>query len=189
MNFKFNNITLSGGVAVGKGTLAKNLVPYLEPYGWKFRASGQIVRDYTKEYVKPNASLAPDELHRKIDSKVHELLQNEKGWVIEAWLSGFLARDIPTTLRVLLVCSSEAVKIDRVANRDKVTVDEAKHFIKEREIDNEKTFQHLYGKHDFWNPRHYNLVIDTYSSGQLETVGKVLDKLGYDSKTIELKSK
>ena len=33
--------------------------------------------------------------------------------------------------------------------------------------------------YDFWHPKYYDLVIDTYSSGQMETVGKVLDKLAY----------
>lgn len=179
MKLLFENITISGGVAVGKNTLLENLRPYLKPKGWTFRYTGQIVRDYLKEYVKPNASLAPDELHRNIDDKVISLLSKEEKWVIEGWLSGFLARNLDNTLRVLLICSQPSLQVDRVANRDKVTVVEAKHFIKTRIDDNFQTFKKLYGDHDFFDPKHYHLVIDTYSSGQLETTGKVLDALGY----------
>lgn len=179
MKLKFDNITISGGIAVGKNTLMDNLKSYLEPDGWKFRSSGQIVRDYSKEYVLPLASLAPDELHHKIDDKVRDLLKNEKHWVIEAWLSGYLAKDFDNTLRVLLVCSENSLRVDRVANRDKVSIQQAIEYIKKREEDNEKTFNRIYKFKDYWNPRHYQLVIDTYSSGQMETVGKVLDTLGF----------
>ena len=182
MKLKYDNITISGGVAVGKGTLLNNLKPYLEPYGWKFRASGQIVRDYTKEYIKPNASLAPDELHKKIDSKVLELLKNETKWAIEAWLSGWLARKLTKTLRILLICSDKALQIDRVANRDKISVTDAKKFIEEREEDNIRTFKRIYNAVDIFNSKYYQLVTDTYSLGPLETAGKVLDKMGYQAK-------
>jgi cytidylate kinase len=179
MNLKYENITISGQVAVGKDTLRKNLLNVLEPFGWKGRSLGGIVREYTKENILPNASLAPDDFHKKIDKRVVEILNTEKNWIIEAWLSGFLAREIKTSLRVLLVCENKALKIDRVANRDKITVDKAKKYIKQREADNMKTFKHLYGDYNFWDPQYYNLVIDTYASGQTETTSMVLEALGY----------
>ena len=37
----------------------------------------------------------------------------------------------------------------------------------------------IYGDYNFFDPKYFHLIIDTYSSGPLETVGKVLDKLGY----------
>ena len=58
------------------------------------------------------------------------------------------------------------------------TIDEAKKWIKQRELENERKWKDLYGDHDFWNPQHYDLIIDTYATGQMETVGRVLDKLG-----------
>lgn len=179
MKLKYDNITISGQVAVGKDTLRKNLLTILEPHGWKGRSLGGIVREYTKEDVLPNASLAPDEFHRKIDGRVVEILNTEKNWIIEAWLSGFLARELETTLRVLLVCENTALKVDRVANRDNVTIEKSKEYIKHRENDNMKTFKRLYGDYNFWDPKYYHLVIDTYSNGQMETTGIVLDQLGF----------
>lgn len=180
MNFKYDNITISGGVAVGKNTLFDNLRSYLEPYGWRFRTTGQIIRDYTKENVLPLATLVTEEFDRKIEAKTRALLELEKNWVIEAWLSGFIARDLPSVLKVLLICSHHELQVDRVANRDKISIAEAKKFIKLREEGNFKKWQSQYGDYDFFNPDYYNLVIDTYSSGQIESVGIVLDKLGYD---------
>lgn len=178
MKLKYRNITISGGIAVGKNTLLMNLKPYLEPKNWTFTSGGQILRDFTKEYVQPLASLAPDEFHHQLDGRTKSLLQ-EGHYVIEAWLAGFMAHDRKDTLRILLMCQNDALRIDRVANRDKISINQAKSFIKEREETNFKEWQRIYGNHDFFDKKYYHLVIDTYSSGQNETVGKVLDKLGF----------
>ncbi|MBI4009108.1 cytidylate kinase family protein [Candidatus Roizmanbacteria bacterium] len=179
MKLKYDNITISGGVATGKNTLLNNLKSYLMPYGWKFTSGGQLLRDFAKEYVQPLASLADKKFHNQLDDRTRKLLTKKGRYVIEAWLAGFMARDLKNTLRVLLICSNGALRVDRVVNRDKVSIEKAKKFIKERERINFKEFKKFYGDHDFFNPKYYHLVIDTYSSGPFETTGKVLDKLGY----------
>lgn len=186
MELKFDNITISGGVATGKNTLLNNLKPYLKPLGWRFTSGGQILRDYLKEYVQPLASLASKEVHHMIDNRTLKLLKLGH-YVIESWLAGFLARNMKHTLRVLLICSDAALKVDRVVNRDKITIEKSKMFIKEREEGNFKTWHKIYGNYNYWSPKYFHLVIDTYSSGQLETLGKVLDKLGYDHGKIAVK--
>lgn len=180
-NLKYKNITISGGVASGKNTLLNNLKPFLEPLGWKFTSGGQILRDYLKEYINPLAGKAPDDIHHQIDKRTINLLK-QGYFVIESWLAGFMARDRKDTLRVLLFCSNPALKIDRVVNRDKVKVDEAKKIIKEREENNFLTWKKIYGDYNFFDKKYYHLIIDTYSSGPLETVGKVLDALGFINK-------
>jgi cytidylate kinase len=179
MKLKYDNITISGGVAVGKNTLMNNLKPCLKPLDWKFSSGGQILRDFAKEYIQPLASLADKKFHQTLDARTKKLLTKESHYVIEAWLSGFMARDLKNTLKVLLICSNCSLKVDRVVNRDKITVQQAINFIKQREEKNFKTWQKIYGNYNFFDPKYYNLIIDTYSSGPLETVGKVLDKLGY----------
>lgn len=175
---KYKNITISGGVATGKNTLLNNLKSFLEPLNWHFTSGGQILRDYLNEYINPKASLASKDIHHQIDKRTIELL-NKGQFVIESWLAGFMAKERKDTLRVLLICSNLALKIDRVVNRDKVDIETAKKIIKEREEDNFKTWKKIYGDFDFFNPKYYHLIIDTYSSGPLETVGRVLDFLGY----------
>lgn len=181
VNLNWENITISGGVATGKNTLLENLKPYLEPLGWKFSSGGKILRDYLKEYKNPLASLGDEKIHHIIDERTINLLK-EGHYVIESWLAGFMARNFQNTLRVFLTCSNPALKIDRVVNRDNVSIEEAKKMIKEREEDNFATWKKLYGDYNFFDPKYYHLVIDTYSSGPLETVGKVLDKLGFKHK-------
>jgi len=187
MELNFRNITISGGVATGKNTLLENLKPFLAPLEWKFASGGIILRQYLKEYKHPLASLGDEKIHRIIDNKTIVLLKEEK-YVIESWLAGFMARNFDNTLRVLLICSNPALKIDRVVNRDKVTIEQAKRMIKEREEDNIRTWKKIYGNFEFFDPKYYHLVIDTYSSGPLETVGKVLDRLGFKNKKIKTTS-
>ena len=181
MNLHFRNITISGGVAVGKNTLLDNLKPLLEPQGWRFTSGGKLLRDFAKEYVQPTANLAPDDFHHKLDDRTKNLLE-EGHYVIEAWLGGFMARDRDDTLRIMLTCQNDALRIDRVANRDKVTIEQAKNYIKEREDNNFKEWKRIYGDYNFFDPQYYHLVIDTYSNGPHETVSAVLEKLGYISK-------
>jgi len=181
MKLKFRNITISGGVSTGKNTLLNNLKPYLIPLGWKFTSGGQLLRDFAKEYVQPLASLADKKFHNMLDDRTKRLLTQEGNYVIEAWLAGFMARNLKDTLRVLLICDDDALRIDRVANRDKVSIDNAKKYIREREDVNFKECKRIYGDYNFFDKKYYHLIIDTYSSGQLETVGKVLDRLGYSA--------
>jgi len=178
MKPKYRNITISGGVAVGKNTLQAGLKPFLEKDGWRFTSGGKLLRDFAKEYVQPLASLVSDDFHHKLDDRTKALLE-EGQYVIEAWLGGFMARERTDTLRILLTCGNDALRIDRVANRDKVTIKQAKTYIKEREESNFKEWKRIYGEYDFFNPEYYHLVIDTYSSSPQESANQVLDKLGY----------
>lgn len=179
---KYNVITVSGKVAVGTSTLAKNLQEIL---GWKYVNVGDIQREYdrrnkTNEHQR-GALNRPDAHEQSMEDMTKKILSIEKNIIFESWLAGFVAQGIEGVLKVLLYCSDDAVRIDRVANRDNVSIEEAKEWIRQREDENLVKWQKLYGPHDFWNPesKFYDLAIDTYSSGPLETVGKVLDTLGY----------
>ncbi len=179
-NFKYRNITVSGKIATGTTTLAKNLKQILK---WEYINTGALQRHWDRDHgVNENARGAvarPDDHERQMEALAKKTLTEKKHVIYEAWLSGFMARHIPGVLKILLICSDYAVRIDRVANRDKVTIDEAKEFIRTREEENIRKWRKLYGNHDFWDPKQFDLVIDTFSSGQMETLGKVLDKLGY----------
>ena len=179
--YKYNNITVSGRIATGTSTLAKNLERAL---GWKRINAGDIQREYDRKHGihenKQGAQSRPDEHEKQMEQMAKEKLSKESNLIYEAWLSGFVARKIPGILRVLVICSEDAIRVDRVMNRDNVSLDEAKDFIQQREEENLTKWQKLYGKFNFWDPKYYNLVVDTYSSGPLETLGIILDKLGYE---------
>ncbi|MBI4130277.1 cytidylate kinase family protein [Candidatus Roizmanbacteria bacterium] len=176
----YRNITVSGKIATGTSTLAKGLAHTL---GWKRVNAGDIQREYDRQHGihenKQGAEARPDEHEQEIEKMTKQKLSSEDKLIYEAWLSGFVAREISGVLRVLLICSRDAIRVDRVMNRDDVSLDEAKIFIQQREAENISKWKKLYGEYDFWNSQYFHVVIDTYSSGPLETLGVVLDKLGY----------
>ncbi len=177
---KYRNITVSGKIATGTSTLARNLVNVL---GWQYTNVGALQREFDRMHGiaenQQGAVARTDKHEQQMEEMTKNKLTKENNLVYEAWLSGFVARNIPGVLKVLTICSNEAIRIDRVVNRDNVSVEEAKGWIKQRESENIDKWHKLYGQYDFWAPEYYDLVIDTYSSGPLATLGKVLDSLGY----------
>ncbi|MBI4225708.1 cytidylate kinase family protein [Candidatus Roizmanbacteria bacterium] len=180
MKLKYDNITISGKFAVGTTTLAKHLQEIL---GWKHINAGEIQRQFDRKHGihenKQGALARPDQHEREIEAMTKKLLESKKNLIYEAWLAGFVAHGMKNILKVLLICSNDAVRVDRVVNRENISIEEAKKWIKQRESENETKWKKLYGDYNFWDKKYYNLIIDTYSSGPLETVGKVLDKLGF----------
>lgn len=179
----FRNVTLSGKIGVGTTTLARHLLQILK---WKYINAGEIQRQYDREHHidenRQGAAARPDEQEREIDEMTKKMLKTQSHLIYEGWLAGFMARGIPGVLKVLLICPHEDIRIDRIVNRDNITVAQAKQFIRQREEENIVKWKKLYGNFDFWEPKYYDLVIDTYNSGPMETLGKVLDKLGFRSK-------
>ncbi|MEI6327501.1 MAG: cytidylate kinase family protein [Candidatus Roizmanbacteria bacterium] len=183
---RYSHITISGGVCSGKGTLARNLKPYLESEGWTFFSGSEFAHAFAPQFYNEKivsnkhhhtAQDYSDEVDQQIDSKMREILQTDKHHVIDAWLAGYNARGISSVLKVLLICSHSDVIIDRIANRDNCTVEKAKEHLKSRETTNLTKWTRMYGDYGFLDPKNFDLVIDTYSSGPMETVGRVLDRL------------
>lgn len=179
--FLYRNVTITGKVGVGKTTLVENLKRVLSPSGWKFHSASQIQRQWMKQNSLPleQTNLRPDDHERQIDEKTKKCLVEKNQLVVDGWLAGYVARDIQGVLKVLVICSDDALRVDRVANRDNLTIEEAKRLIQEREEQNLQKWQRIYGKHDFWDEKYYDLVIDTYSKSKEESLRMVLEKLGY----------
>lgn len=182
---RFSNITISGRVASGATTLYNNLKKPLAPLGWKFFSGGEYMREYAvqnKLFPKNNrahhaASVYSDDFDRLIDGLMKKRLTEESHLVIEADLAGFNAKDIPKVFKILLECD-DALRIDRLVNRDQITVEEAKQHLREREEENIKKWKRLYGDYNFWDPKFYDLVIDTYKNGPTETLNLALEAIG-----------
>ncbi|MCX6816672.1 MAG: cytidylate kinase family protein [Candidatus Beckwithbacteria bacterium] len=191
---KFKNVTISGRVCTGTSTLSQLLT---EKIGWRHWNAGQFFRDYCREnnLSLENASDRSDDLARKVDLEMRQNLQTKQKQIMEAWLSGFVAQGVEGVLKVLLVCD-DSLRIDRLVNRDGMTVEKAKVRIKQREQENAKKWTRVYQKEwrlwlpqdkqklktpegffDFWHPALYDLVIDTYSNSKEETLKKVMEAL------------
>jgi cytidylate kinase len=188
---KYSSIAISGAPGAGRSTLLKNLKPILEPLGWETFSGGDWSRQFAIQDGKHKvddvthhfAVDVSEAVDHKIDLALREKLSDPAAHVaVESWIAGWNMRGLKHVLKVLLMCD-DALRIDRVVNRDNLSVDEAKQHIWDREDSNLSKWSRMYKvpKDDFWNPKHYDLVINTYSHGPVETLDLVLQALGYFS--------
>jgi len=198
----YKNITISGMPGCGSTTLLNKLREALKFEGWKGFSGGEFMRAYAEEkgLFDTTSGLHHDSRHyeddfdRQIDMGMREKLEQQEKWVIESWLSGFLAQGVPGVLKVLMVCSDDAVRIDRIVNRDAVTAETAKGNMQDRYNANLAKWSRLYAGEwqqwvvaagqatpdqpiDFWLPDLYDCVIDTYSTNQVQALEIVLNAI------------
>lgn len=200
--YQFRNITISGLPGAGSTTLLNHLKDTLQFKGWKGFSGGEFMRAYAVEKglfqedtaTHHDATVYDDDFDRQVDYGMREKLSSEENWILESWLSGFLAQGVPKVLKVLMICSNKAVKVDRIVNRDAITPDDALLHMNQRYDKNLAKWQRVYSQEwhdwvvapqtltdkdaiDFWHPALYDVVIDTYSVNQVEATQIVLDAL------------
>lgn len=200
----YRNLTVSGLPGAGSTTLLHHLKEALQFEGWKGFSGGEFMRLYAaekglfeaKSKVHHDASHYEDEFDREVDMGMRSKLENEEKWILESWLSGFLAQGVDGTLKVLMTCSNKAVRIDRIVNRDGVNPDEAIANMNQRYETNIAKWRRLYASEwerwvvgagtlaatepiDFWREELYDVVIDTYSLNQTEATQVVLNAINF----------
>lgn len=183
------NITISGRIGTGKSTLAINLAEYL---GWNLLDGGKIFRKYAKEYGFHimHKDKIPDDFDRNFEEKTKQILEKENNYIVQTHLAGFLAQGIDGVYKILVTCEDEnkddkqAIRIDRLMNRDLISAKEAKLEIKQREVKLLDKFKKLYVPDDktwvYWNPAYYDLSVNTFNLNQKEATLYVLKHLGID---------
>lgn len=202
------NITISGLPGCGSTTLLTKLRDdeSLRVHGWKGFSGGEFMRVYAEEkglFDKSSghhhsAAHYEDDFDRQVDFGMRSKLTDEKHWILESWLSGFFAQGVDGVLKVLMMCSDDAVRIDRIVNRDGVTIDSAKQNMQDRYEANLAKWQRMYAAEwrewvvdagtmsaddpiDFWAPDLYDIVIDTYSTTKDQAVEIVLHAIQENS--------
>lgn len=198
----YRNITISGLPGCGSTTLLNHLREELKFQGWKGFSGGEFMREYAKEKglfkeehgVHHDSRHYEDDFDRQVDMGMRQKLSEETNWVIESWLAGFLGQQVPGVLKVLMICSDEAVRVDRVVNRDNISPELAISNMKERYDANLAKWSRMYAAEwrewvvkpgtvkasdpiDFWRPDLYDIVIDTYSTNQQASLEQVLNAI------------
>jgi len=182
------NITISGRIGSGATTLAKKLSEIL---GWEMLEGGQIMRKANRDaggtVIETNKRA--DSVDLEYEEMVKKILKEEKHHIIQSHLAGFDAQGIDEIFKIFIVCEDEEgndktdIRIDRLVNRDKISVDEAKYEIKEREERNLEKWRRLYADDDqkwvYWDKTYYDLIINTYSHNKEESLRFALETMGY----------
>lgn len=180
------NITVSGRIGTGKTTLAENLGKAL---GWKVLDGGKIFRQAAMDanHHISQTNKRPDSLDLEYEEKVKKILKTKNNYIIQSHLAGFDAQGIEGVFKILVICKDKngkdktSVRVDRLMNRDGLSLKEAKEEVIEREKQNLEKFRRLYANNDrnwvYWDEKYYDLVVNTYSLNQKEAVSFVLSKI------------
>ncbi len=171
------NITVSGRIGSGATTLATNLASEL---GWDFINGGKILRKIQEEIGASveETNKRPDSFDIEYEEKIKKILKEERNHVIQSHLAGFDAQGIDGVFKIFVVCEDEegedttSVRIDRLVNRDGISVEQAKHEIKERDRQNLEKWRRLYANNDpnwvYWDKKYYDLIVNTYQLNKIE---------------------
>jgi cytidylate kinase len=201
MNYR--NVTISGIAGTGSTTLLRQLKETLGPLGWSGYSGGEFMKQFITtppkhEDDRHHSAEAYDEsIDRMVDGKIRHQLQREEGLIIESWLSGFMAQGVPGVLKVLLTCTNELDRAQRLAERDKMEPAKAMKQAFKRLSKNNGRWSRMYAEEwqdwviqpgklpphvsiFFWHPAIYDVVIDTAVYTPDECLQITLDHLGLD---------
>ncbi|MBF8250041.1 MAG: hypothetical protein HW400_642 [Candidatus Levybacteria bacterium] len=182
-------ITVSGRIASGSTTLGHRLAHVL---GWHHVEGGEVFWEAlrTKMGLKEkDTDLRPDKEDEDFDNSLKQILTNGKNLILETKLAGFNAQGISDVFKIAVICEDELgndkadIRIDRLINREKISIEQAKEEVLEREKNDLEKWRRIYAGGDqrwvYWDKKYYDLVINTYSHNQDETLKFALEKIGY----------
>lgn len=182
------NITVSGRIGSGQTTLATKLA---ETLSWKLFEGGALFEKIHNELEvdEENVSARPDSFDLEYEERIKKMLKDKDHQIIQSHLAGFDAKGIEGVFKILIVCEDtqgndkSEIRIDRLVNRRKISIDKAKHEVLEREAGNLEKWRRLYANGDpnwvYWDKKYYDLIINTYSHNQEETLQIALGAIGY----------
>ena len=94
--------------------------------------------------------------------------------IIEGWMAGVMADELPGVLKVLLTCD-EKVRIGRFSEREKIDTAIARRKIQEREQALFAKLSKIHGVQDIMDEKYYTRAIDTSHMKTPEVVERVLE--------------
>ncbi len=180
------NITVSGRIGSGATTLAKHLV---EKLGWEMLDGGKLMRKINQDlgFSIIDTEKRPDHSDLEYEERIKKILKEETHHIIQSHLAGFDAQGIKEVFKILIICEDAQgndkaeIRIDRLVNRDKISVEKAKYEVQERERQHLEKFRRLYANGDqnwvYWDKKYYDLVINTYSHNAEETFQIALEAI------------
>jgi len=181
-------ICISGMAGTGKSTLAKRLA---KKYGLKYYSGGDALRDLAAaQGYQPNSNgwwESPEGLRfleerkknpgfdKAVDNKLMEYA-SQGNVLLDSWTMPWLLKD---GFKIWLSASFEK-QAERIAQRDKMTIEEAKQALNEKESRTKAIYKKLYGfdlGEDF-TPFDFILDTDTLSAEEVfQVLCKVIDNV------------
>ncbi|MCX8150500.1 MAG: cytidylate kinase family protein [Candidatus Bathyarchaeota archaeon] len=187
-------ICISGMAGTGKSTLAKRLA---KKYGLKYYSGGDALRDLASaEGYQANSNgwwespeglqfLEERKKNPSFDKAVDEKLMEyaaQGNVLLDSWTMPWLLKD---AFKIWLSASFEK-QAERIAQRDKMTIEEARQALQEKESRTKAIYKKLYGfslGEDF-TPFDFILDTDTLSAEEVfQVLCKVIDNVVFCRKS------
>lgn len=183
------NITVSGRIGSGATTLATKLSQVLH---WEVLDGGKLFRKIAADMglSVTDSTSRPDHFDTEYEEKIKKLLSEKTHQIVQSHLAGYDAQGIEGVYKILVIVEDSEgqdkpeIRIDRLVNRDGVSIEDAKHEVLERERQNLEKFRRLYAGTDpewvYWDRQYYDFTVNTFSHNPAESVNLVLRALGFD---------
>ena len=166
-------ITLFGLAGTGTSSTGKAVADKL---GLEFLSTGNMFRAQAKDL-----GLTVNELDQKcltdpvydkmLDQKIADYGKNNDNFIIESRMAWFF---VPDSIKIKLTCDFDT-RLGRVANRDNVSLYDARHLTLEREDAIFDRYARYYGVSDFQKDDNFDVMIDNTNLAFAEVVGRVID--------------
>lgn len=180
-------ITISGRIASGSTTLGEHLAKVI---GWKHIEGGEIFWEAVRRKMgldPEETNLRPDEEDVLFDKQLKKILNEDKKIVLETKLAGYNAQGIDGIFKILVVCEDKNgedhvdIRIDRLVNRERISVADAKEEVLTREKNDLEKWRKLYVNNDpnwvYFDKKYYDLVINSFDHNKEESLEITLEKL------------
>ncbi|SRR5258706_10143741 len=178
----YHKATISGQICTGKTTLFRSLEKNL---GWPTFSASQFFRDraQTIHVSLQKAEEQSADITQEIDLHMQSMLKRQDDLLLEGWMAGIMADSIPGVLKILLTCD-EDVRVQRFADREKLSVKDAQDRVREREKSWSNKLEKIYKRTDFWDPKNYDIVVDTTMLTPSQVLHTVLLTLGGEKNSL-----
>jgi cytidylate kinase len=169
-------ITISGQAATGTSSVGKTLAERLH---YKFISGGGITRDtasklgmdlYTFEVVSQQNPAY--DLER--DQSIERFGKINDDFVCEASLAWLF---IPDAFKIKMICDFD-VRIERLAKRDGLSIEEAKEKTLLREKVRDERWKRYYNLADCLPDDKFDMIIDSTKTSVENIVGSILSRIG-----------
>lgn len=180
------NITVSGRIGSGTTTLATGLA---KTFGWELLEGGALFEKIHKELNLSELDVKdrPDTFDISYEERIKKMLKEETHQIIQSHLAGFDAQGIEGIFKILVLCEDAngndktEIRIDRLVNRRKISIEDAKKEIQNREQQNLTKWRRLYVNNNpnwvNWDKKYYDLVVNSYMHNQDEVLKMTLDAI------------
>ena len=188
-------ITISGLSASGKDTITNLLTPEV---GWPVMTVSQIMREHCKKIGSELPTVPDLEFNQQIENQIkyqiahaHQLiLASNRTAGYHAWVwkqhqlkdtseVGFDSSEVDGKhdhIFSILITAPQAIRIQRLAQRDKLSIPAAQNHVVNRDRIDLKVYQQLLGVNPL-NPQYFDLIIDTSEHTPNQAINLILNKI------------